>query len=147
MSPSSTFYRFSLEMILLCQTKSLRYAAAEQFLLITTTQQHLESTERLNSGSMLSYFLDLLFSVLPTRVPEYSKQSQEFFQLLCRLLHFASTSKASLPSAELFLSNSIAWLKNAKVSLFLRIYKTSNTIKILSLTKGKFLQNWINPDG
>jgi len=113
-SSSSTFYRFSLEMILLCQTKSLRYAAAEQFLLIST-QQHLESSERLNSGSMLSYFLDLLFSVLPIRVPEYSKQSQEFFQLLCRLLHFASTSKACLPSAELFLSNSITWLKNAKV--------------------------------
>ena len=114
-SSSSTFYRFSLEMILLCQTKSLRYAAAEQFLLIST-QQHLESSESLNNGSMLSYFLDLLFSVLPIRVPEYSKQSQEFFQLLCRLLHFASTSKTCLPSAELFLSNSITWLKNAKVS-------------------------------
>ena len=114
-SSSSTFYRFSLEMILLCQTKSLRYAAAEQFLLIST-QQHLESSESLNNGSMLSYFLDLLFSVLPIRVPEYSKQSQEFFQLLCRLLHFASTSKTCLTSAELFLSNSITWLKNAKVS-------------------------------
>ena len=117
-SPSSTFFRFVLEMILLCPTKSLRYAAAEQFLLIAT-QQHLTSTITLNPENvgMLPYFLDLLFSVLPSTVPEYPKQSQGFFQLLCRLLHFASTSKTTLPSAEPILFSSIAWLKNAKVSI------------------------------
>ena len=38
-SQDGTFYRFVLEMVLLCATKSLRLAAAEQLLLIATQQQ------------------------------------------------------------------------------------------------------------
>ena len=129
-SKCKTFHRFVLEMILLCPTKALRIAAAEQFLLLSTYQpvSTLKSSSSEPSYSMLSYFLDLLFSVLNTTVPGYAKQSLEFFQLLCRLLNFATTSNSPLPSAEPLLLNEINWLYKARVSscpciLLFRLFK------------------------
>lgn len=119
-----TFHRFSLEMILLCPTKTLRCCAAEQFLLISSQPSLPQTPTTLGSSSMMSYFLDLLFSVMTNTVPEYAKQSQEFFQLLCRLLNFASSSNTPLPSAEPLLLNEINWLQRIRVcieaSVFLR---------------------------
>lgn len=113
-SEGPTFRRFFLEMILLCPTKALRMSAAEQFLLIATNGPRPESS-RSDPPSMLSYFLDLLFSVLHNTVPENAKNSQEFFQLLCRLINFAANSNACLPTAESLLPNEIGWLKKARV--------------------------------
>lgn len=109
-----TFHRFSLEMILLCPAKALRLSAAEQFLLISS-QPMLHPTATSSGSSMLTFFLDLLFSVMATTVPEYAKHSQEFFQLLCRLLNYANTSNTPLPSAEPLLLNEISWLQKIRV--------------------------------
>ena len=53
---------------------------------------------------------------MATTVPEYAKHSQEFFQLLCRLLNYAATSNTPLPSAEPLLLNEINWLQRIRVS-------------------------------
>jgi len=64
-SQDGTFYRFVLEMVLLCATKSLRLAAAEQLLLIATQQQMQQQQQR---SSMLHYLLSLLFADLQVRL-------------------------------------------------------------------------------
>jgi ubiquitin carboxyl-terminal hydrolase 9/24 len=114
-SQAPTFYRFSLEMILLCPVKPLRLSAAEQFLLISSQPVSLEATLTPESPSMLTFFLELLFSVMGSTVPEHAKNSQEFFQLLCRLLNLAATSGTPLPSAEPLLLNEISWLQRVRV--------------------------------
>jgi len=132
-SQDNTFFRFVLEMILLCATKAIRLAAAEQLLLISTqSQQHL----------MLNYFLSHLFKVLQNTVQEYAKNSHEFFQLLCRLLNFASTSNASFPDAESLLFHEIAWLKKARVYNSICVESTCNEFVCLLL--GEFLKFGIN---
>ena len=111
-------------MILLSATKAIRLAAAEQLLLISSTQQHPKQQQTstttttataTSSTPMLNYFLSMLFSVLQTTAREHAKNSHEFFQLLCRLLNFATTSSCALPSAETLLTNEINWLKKARV--------------------------------
>lgn len=114
-SQTTTFYRFSLEMILLCPLKALRLSAAEQFILIANQTVSPHVTPAADSPSMLTFFLDLLFSVMASTVPEYAKNSQEFFQLLCRLLNLAATSNVPLPSAEPLLLNEINWLERVRV--------------------------------
>ena len=134
-SQDNTFFRFVLEMILLCATKAIRLAAAEQLLLISTqSQQHL----------MLNYFLSHLFKVLQNTVQtkEYAKNCHEFFQLLCRLLNFASTSNASFPAAESLLFNEIAWLKKARV--YNSICFELTCTKFIRLFLGEFLKFGIN---
>ncbi|KAK4027909.1 probable ubiquitin carboxyl-terminal hydrolase FAF-X [Daphnia magna] len=122
-SQSNTFYRFSLEMILLCPVKALRLSAAEQFLLISSQSVLPQANPPTDSPSMLAFFLDLLFSVMASTVPEYAKNSQEFFQLLCRLLNLAATSNVPLPSAEPLLLNEINWLQRVRDSFL----KTGST--------------------
>ena len=105
---SKTFYRFTLEMVLLCPTKAIRFAASEQFLAMA--MQAAPST-------MLQYLLDLHFAVLQNNtVREYARTSHEFFQLLCRLLNFATTSNSPIPAAESLILNEISWLQKARVS-------------------------------
>jgi len=95
-------------MVLLCPTKAIRFAAAEQFLAIA-----MQTTP----STMLQYLLDLHFSVLRNNtVREYAKTSHEFFQLLCRLLNFATTSNSPIPAAESLILNEISWLQKARVS-------------------------------
>ena len=65
-SQDGTFYRFVLEMVLLCATKSLRLAAAEQLLLIATQQQQMQQQQQ--RSSMLHYLLSLLFADLQVRL-------------------------------------------------------------------------------
>ena len=74
-SQDGTFYRFVLEMVLLCATKSLRQAAAEQLLLIATQQQLLviatqqqQMQQQQQRSSMLHYLLSLLFADLQVRL-------------------------------------------------------------------------------
>ena len=112
-SMDNTFYRFVLEVILLCATKATRFAAAEQLFLISkhSPQRH-----------MLNYFLSMLCSVLHTTVKECAKTSHEFFQLLCRLLNFATTSGSVLTSAESLLVNEINWIKKARVCTLVILY-------------------------
>ena len=123
----------------MCPSKALRSAAAEQFLLIVTNQPLSKDPSNSDSTSLLSYFLDLLFSVLHNKVPENAKHSQEFFQLLCRLLNFAATSNARLSSAESLLLNEINWLKKARVRHLVWFF----TLFIVNiLTKFRFRQTF-----
>ena len=133
-SQNPTFYRFSLEMILLCPVKSLRVSAAEQFLLISSQLLLPHGTPLPEAHpSMLTFFLDLLIFVMASTVPEYVKQSQEFFQLLCRLLNYAATSHTPLPSAEPLLLNEINWLQRIRVFQFLRFRILYGNVLITSI--------------
>ena len=84
---------------------------------------------------MLNYFLSHLFKVLQNTVQtkEYAKNSHQFFQLLCRLLNFASTSNASFPAAE---------------CLLFRVYNSicveSTCTEFVCLLLGEFLKFGIN---
>jgi ubiquitin carboxyl-terminal hydrolase 9/24 len=88
--------------------RSVRVAAAEQFLLI--------STWCVASQQPLQFCITLLFTVLNTTVMENSRNSHEYFQLLCRLLNYAFMSNCPLPTAETLLNNEITWLKKIRVS-------------------------------
>ena len=102
------------EMILLCPTKILRSAAVEQFLSIATQLTYPSGSDR---HVLLSYFLDLLFAILPTAVPNHAGTSQEYFKLLCQLLSHATVSDATVASAESLLHSEISWLKQARVCI------------------------------
>lgn len=88
--------------------RSIRVAAAEQFLLI--------STWCVASQQPLQFCITLLFTVLNTTVVENARVSHEYFQLLCRLLNYAFMSNCPLPTAETLLNNEITWLKKIRVS-------------------------------
>ncbi|CAG5097169.1 Similar to Usp9x: Probable ubiquitin carboxyl-terminal hydrolase FAF-X (Mus musculus) [Cotesia congregata] len=99
------WHTFLTDLVLVSVSRIVRMAAAEQFLLISTYCSNHQSFQ-LN--------LMVLFSVLNTTVTENARQSQEYFQLLCRLLNYAHISSCPLPSAEALLNIEIAWLKKVR---------------------------------
>uniref|UniRef100_A0A224XFS3 Putative ubiquitin carboxyl-terminal hydrolase faf-x n=1 Tax=Panstrongylus lignarius TaxID=156445 RepID=A0A224XFS3_9HEMI len=96
---------FIIDLVLLCNNRTVRMVAAEQFLLMVTLG---------NSQKPLHFSITLLFSVLHTLVMDYAKNSHEYFQLLCRLINFSCMYNCPLPSAETLLFNEIKWLKLIK---------------------------------
>ncbi|XP_023706840.1 probable ubiquitin carboxyl-terminal hydrolase FAF-X isoform X1 [Cryptotermes secundus] len=100
------WHTFIIDLLLLCKNRSVRVAAAEQFLLI--------STWCVASQQPLQFCITLLFTVLNTTVMENARNSHEYFQLLCRLLNYAFMSNCPLPTAETLLNNEIAWLKKIR---------------------------------
>ncbi|PSN47507.1 putative ubiquitin carboxyl-terminal hydrolase FAF-X [Blattella germanica] len=100
------WHTFIIDLLLLCKNRSVRVAAAEQFLLI--------STWCIASQQPLQFCITLLFTVLNTTVMENARNSHEYFQLLCRLLNYAFMSNCPLPTAETLLNNEITWLKKIR---------------------------------
>ncbi|KAK7872586.1 hypothetical protein R5R35_013810 [Gryllus longicercus] len=100
------WHTFIIDLVLLCKNRSVRLAAAEQFLLISTWCSA--------SQQPLQFCITLLFTVLNSTVVDNAQNSHEYFQLLCRLLNFAFMSNCNLPTAENLLSNEIVWLKKIR---------------------------------
>ncbi|XP_046668911.1 probable ubiquitin carboxyl-terminal hydrolase FAF-X isoform X3 [Homalodisca vitripennis] len=97
--------KFIIDLVLRCNNRSIRVAAAEQFLIMSslgTTQQFLQLC------------IALLFNVLHTHVIEYAHNSHEYFQLLCQLLNFAYLYQCNVNIAEQLLANEIVWLKKIR---------------------------------
>lgn len=93
--------------------RSIRLAAAEQFLMISTW---------CSAGQQpLQFCVSLLFSVLNNMVLENARNSHEYFQLLCRMVNYAFISGCPIADAELLLNNEITWLKKIRVSYLLCI--------------------------
>ena len=82
----------------------------EQFALIATKC----ATEQ----DFLVRFIQLLHSHLSSTVPhkKHYLYSQEFFQLFCRLLNYASQTKCLLPNASDLLDYEMQQLRNVRVS-------------------------------
>nr|CAD7397023.1 unnamed protein product [Timema cristinae] len=68
------WHTFIIDLLLLCKNRSVRMAAAEQFLLISTWCSA--------SQQPLQFCITLLFTVLGTTVVEHAAGSHEYFQLL-----------------------------------------------------------------
>ncbi|KAK3094503.1 hypothetical protein FSP39_002606 [Pinctada imbricata] len=97
---------FIKDLLLLCKHRPVRISATDSF--------YLMATKCCNGSRPMIFFITLLFCELNESVKEHSKQSHEYFNLLCRLLNFASQSDGRLPNAEKLLNNEIAWIKKAK---------------------------------
>lgn len=94
-----------LDLVLLCPSRAIRLAAAEQFLVICTCGAA--------SRQALQNIVPMLFSVLDTMVLDNAHTSHEYFQLLCRLVNCAYLTNCPLGAAESLLASEIVWLRKA----------------------------------
>lgn len=94
-----------MDLVLLCPSRAIRLAAAEQFLVICTCGAASRQALQIN--------VPLLFSVLDTMVLENAHTSHEYFQLLCRLVNCAYLTNCPLLAAESLLASEIMWLRKA----------------------------------
>lgn len=106
LSKDEMWHKFIIDSVLLCKNRSVRLCIVDQILTILTWCNA--------SSQPLQDFIALLFSVLHTTVVENASRSQEYFQLLCRLLNCAYVSNCPLPEAESLLNDEIVWLKKVK---------------------------------
>ncbi|KAF5307812.1 hypothetical protein FQR65_LT06684 [Abscondita terminalis] len=100
------FPTFLTDLVLLNPSRSVRIAAAEQFIIICTCG----AASRL----ALRLITPLLFSLLDTLVLENAQTSHEFFQLLCRLVNCVYMMGCPFPTAEALLASEVAWLRRAR---------------------------------
>ncbi len=91
--------------------RSIRSTSMEQLALIATKC----ATEQ----DFLVRFIQLLHNHLRTTVPNdnHYQLSQEFFQLFCRLLNYASQTQCLLPNATDLLNYEMQQLRNVRVCL------------------------------
>ncbi|XP_054272313.1 probable ubiquitin carboxyl-terminal hydrolase FAF-X isoform X2 [Macrosteles quadrilineatus] len=97
--------KFIIDLVLRCSNRSIRVAAAEQFLIMSSLG---------SAQQFLQLCIALLFNVLHTQVIEYAHNSHEYFQLLCQLLNFAYLYQCNINIAEQLLAAEIVWLKKIK---------------------------------
>ena len=98
---------FILDMVLLCNNRLIRQAAGEQFLLIA-----LKCSAQVNRP--MQFFIQMLFTCLHGLNKQNAHRSQEYFQLLCRLLNCAHINNVQINNTEALLNNEINWLKKLK---------------------------------
>ncbi|XP_043240414.1 probable ubiquitin carboxyl-terminal hydrolase FAF-X isoform X2 [Amphibalanus amphitrite] len=100
------FQDFIVDLVLICRNRVVRVCAAEQFSLIAMRCS--------NNSSGLIFFINLLFSMLNSKAKENAPNSQEYFQLLCRLLECACHHGVTVPGVDKLLHAEIAWLQHVK---------------------------------
>lgn len=100
------FQMFLTDLVLLNPNRAVRVAGAEQFIVICTCGS--------SSRFALSQITPLLFSLLDTLVLDNARTSQEFFQLLCRLVNCMHLLGVPFPTAEALLASEVAWLRRAR---------------------------------
>lgn len=98
-----------MDLVLLCPSRAVRLAAAEQFLVICTCGAA--------SRQALLLIVPLLFSVLDTMVLDNAHTSHEYFQLLGRLVNCAYLTNCPLATAESLLASEIVWLRKASIMM------------------------------
>ncbi|XP_051782099.1 probable ubiquitin carboxyl-terminal hydrolase FAF-X [Erpetoichthys calabaricus] len=94
---------FITDLLLHCQSKTVRQIAQEQF--------YLMATRCCMGRSPVLFFITLLFTVLGSTANERARHAGNYFVLLRQLLNYAYNNKINFPSAEVFLNNEIEWLK------------------------------------
>ncbi|XP_051564646.1 probable ubiquitin carboxyl-terminal hydrolase FAF-X isoform X6 [Myxocyprinus asiaticus] len=106
LSKEKAWQTFIIDLLLHCQSKSVRQMAQEQFFLMAT---------RCCMGHRpLLFFITLLFTVLGSTAKERAKHAADYFTLLRHLLNYAFNSNINLPNAEVLLNNEIDWLKRIR---------------------------------
>ncbi|XP_078379070.1 ubiquitin carboxyl-terminal hydrolase 9X-like isoform X2 [Oculina patagonica] len=97
---------FIIDLLILCQSRAIRFSTAEQFFLIATRCSH--------GHRPLIFFITLLFTVLVNSIKDHAGSSYEYFNLFCKLLAHAFMTHCPLPTAEMMLNTEITWLKKTK---------------------------------
>ncbi|XP_051998079.1 probable ubiquitin carboxyl-terminal hydrolase FAF-X isoform X3 [Xyrauchen texanus] len=106
LSKEKAWQSFIIDLLLHCQSKSVRQMAQEQFFLMAN---------RCCMGHRpLLFFITLLFTVLGSTAKERAKHAADYFTLLRHLLNYAFNSNINLPNAEVLLNNEIDWLKRIR---------------------------------
>ncbi|TRY97210.1 hypothetical protein DNTS_013712 [Danionella cerebrum] len=106
LSKEKAWQTFIIDLLLHCQSRSVRQMAQEQFFLMAT---------RCCMGHRpLLFFITLLFTVLGSTAKERAKHAADYFTLLRHLLNYAYNSNINLPNAEVLLNNEIDWLKRIR---------------------------------
>lgn len=106
LNKDKSWQTFIKDLLLHCKNRPVRVAAAEQFCLMAT---------RCCGGTRpMVFFITLLFCELSEAVKENAKQAHEYFNLLWKLLNYASAAEVKLPNAEKQLNNEIQWIKKTK---------------------------------
>ncbi|XP_030636958.1 probable ubiquitin carboxyl-terminal hydrolase FAF-X [Chanos chanos] len=106
LSKEKAWQTFIIDLLLHCQSKTVRQMAQEQFFLMAT---------RCCMGHRpLLFFITLLFTVLGSTAKERAKHAGDYFTLLRHLLNYAYNSNINLPNAEVLLNNEIDWLKRIR---------------------------------
>ncbi|XP_037075311.1 probable ubiquitin carboxyl-terminal hydrolase FAF-X, partial [Pollicipes pollicipes] len=100
------FQSFIIDLVLICKNRVVRMCAAEQFSLIAMRCS--------SNSSGLIFFINLLFSMLNGKAKDNASNSQEYFQLLCRLLDCACHHSLTVPGVEKLLHSEIVWLHQVK---------------------------------
>jgi ubiquitin carboxyl-terminal hydrolase 9/24 len=105
---------FIIDMLLLCPNRLIRQTASEQFLLIGLKCS-------LQPSKPIQFLIQMLFTWLHNlNNSEYclktsaSRNCQEYFHLLCRLLNCAYINQVRISNADVLLNNEIQWLKKTK---------------------------------
>lgn len=101
---------FTMDLILFSSEKSVRMAACEQFVFISTTCSTYDS-------GVIRYYIEFLNYHLEHTIPKNYKTSYEFFQLYCKLLNNACSNRLQLPEIKKYLHYEIDLLKNVKERL------------------------------
>ena len=92
-----------MDLVLLSSDKSLRMAAAEQFLLVCASAT--------TDDTQVKMMVTLLYTVINTLAKELADQSAEYVLLLTRLLSYLSTNGVVLSNTGALLSKEIeTWL-------------------------------------
>lgn len=97
---------FIIDLLILCQSRAIRFCTAEQFFLVATRCSH--------GHRPLIFFITLLFTVLVNSIKDHAGSSYEYFNLFCKLLAHAFMTHCPLPTAEMMLNTEITWLKKTK---------------------------------
>ncbi|XP_076872060.1 LOW QUALITY PROTEIN: ubiquitin carboxyl-terminal hydrolase 9X-like [Brachyhypopomus gauderio] len=106
LSKEKAWQTFIIDLLLHCQSRSVRQMAQELFFLMAT---------RCCMGQRpLLFFITLLFTVLGSTAKERAAHAADYFTLLRHLLHYAYNSNTNLPNAEVLLNNQIDWLKRIR---------------------------------
>ncbi|CAG0926129.1 unnamed protein product, partial [Notodromas monacha] len=89
-----------------------------------------------------------LFSVLHTStVTHHDGISHEYFNLLCRLLNYASVNHLPIPGAEELLIREISWLRDVRRKMMkLGLRPVSDTLLEGHLTVAKELTSFMTPE-
>ncbi|CAH0386901.1 unnamed protein product [Bemisia tabaci] len=102
------WHTFIVDIVLICNNRLIRMAAAEQLILMLTF---------CCSQQPLQHCITSLFSVLNTLVVEHAHNSHEYFELLCRLLNLAFSWNCPIMNLDATLVDEVLWLKKMKERL------------------------------
>jgi len=113
------FANFLIDLVLYCHYPLIRRTASDQFLTLTIR------VSQGNTEDLTKYLIDQLCQTLNDHADEFQRfafQSNEFFQLLCRLLSFAFNNRIQPENLDQQLSEEIIWLKTIQSTTMIDDY-------------------------